>query len=162
MEQENPIILSLYPDSRGIGYVCLQVPKGLYDYGITTAKPISNRRLLKRTEKFIDHFKPKIVVLREQAKETNSDRNNKLIDAIVTLAGEKELQVFRYSKQQIRDVFEVFGASTKFGIVEQILKTFPDLAYRAPKQKKWYEREDYNMTLFNAVALALTHVYLSE
>lgn len=162
MVKENPVILALYPTSIGFGYACLQVPKGLYDYGITTAKPISNRKLLRRTERFMDHFQPKVVLLREPGKVFNGDRNEKLIRAISTLADEKGLQVFSYTKQQMREVFELFGASNKQEMVEQILRTFPELAYRAPRKRKWYEREDYNMALFQAVALALTHTYLSE
>jgi Holliday junction resolvasome RuvABC endonuclease subunit len=162
MEYENPVILALYPSSIGIGYACLQIPDHLFDFGITTSRPISNRKLLQNTEKFMDHYKPKLVLLREVTGARNGNRNDKLIEAISTLAHEKGLQVHRYTKGQIKDVFEVFGAFTKFEMAQKIVKMLPDLAPRAPKERKWYEKEDYNMTLFNAVSLAVTHTHLSE
>jgi hypothetical protein len=162
MENPNPVLLALYPNSIGIGYACLQLPDYLFDFGITTAKPVKNRKLLANAEKFMDYYKPKIILLKETATSKRSHRNNQLIEAITTLAGEKGLQVFRYTKGQVTEVFEVFGARTKFEIVEKIISMLPELGIRAPKPRRWYEKEDYNMTLFNAVSLAVTHTHLSE
>ena len=162
MTQENPVILALYPNSIGIGYVCLQVPEKLIDYGIATIQPISNGKLLNRAERFMDYYKPKLVLLKETGSSKNSSRVNKLIEAITTLSGEKGLEVYRYTKKQIDDVFEVFGASTKYEMVEKIVKMLPDLAPRAPEARKWYEKEHYQMGLFNAMALAVVHTYLTE
>ena len=162
MEHENPVLLALYPNSIGMGYVCLQIPDYLFDFGVTSAKPISNRKLLRRAEKFMDFYKPKIILLKEVGRFANSGRTDKLIEAIATLAEEKNLPIYRYTKQQIKDVFEVFGATSKFEMVGKIVKMLPDLASRAPKQHKWYEKEDYNMVLFNAVSLAVAHAHLSE
>jgi hypothetical protein len=158
--EENPVILALYPNAIGIGFACLQIPDHLFEFGITTAKPISNRTLLKKAEKFMDYYKPHIVILKEIR--TAKMRNHKLIDAIETLSGEKSLKVFKYTKEQIKDVFEVFGATTQYEIVQKLVTMFPDLAHRTPKPKKWYEKEDYNMGIFNAVSLAITHRYLTE
>jgi Holliday junction resolvasome RuvABC endonuclease subunit len=162
MNPETPVILALYPNAIGIGYACLQIPERLLDYGIATVKPMSNSKLLTRTEKFMDYYKPKIILLRETGLSKNSGRTDKLIEAISTLSGEKDLPVYRYTKQQIKDVFEIFGAKSKFEMVERIVRMLPELGPRAPKQKKWYEKEDYNMVLFNAVSLAVTHTYLTE
>ena len=150
------------PNAIGIGYVCLQIPEKLIDFGITTVKPVSNGKLLSRVEKYLDYYKPKLVLLKEKASAKNSRRTDHLIEAITTLSGEKNLQVYRYTKGQIKDVFEIFGAKTKFDMVQKITKMLPDLAHRAPGDRKWYEKEDYNMALFNAVSLAVTHTYLSE
>jgi hypothetical protein len=117
MNEESPVILALYPNSVGIGYVCLQIPEKLLGYGVATAKPLSNSRLLKRTEKFIGYYRPKIIVLRETGASKNSLRSDKLIEAITTLSGEMGIKVFRYTKQQIKDTFEVFGAHTKYEMV---------------------------------------------
>jgi Holliday junction resolvasome RuvABC endonuclease subunit len=162
MNIENPVILALYPNATGLGYACLQIPERLLDYGIATVQPVSNGKLLIRAEKFMDYYKPKIILLKETGSAKNSRRTNKLIEAISTLSGEKDLPVYRYTKQQIKDVFEIFGAQSKFQIVEKIVRMLPELGPRAPKEKKWYEKEDYNMVLFNAVSLAIVHTYLAE
>jgi hypothetical protein len=162
MTYENPVILALYPNSVGVGHACLQVPERLIDFGVATVRPMSNGKLLKRVERFMDYYKPKIVLLREAGSSKNSGRSDKLIEAISTLSGEKGLQVYRYTKQQIKDVFEIFGATTKFEMVEKICKMLPDLKSRAPEARKWYEKEHYSMGMFNAVSLVITHTYLTE
>lgn len=162
MTNENPVLLALYPNSIGIGYACLQVPERLFDFGVTSVKTRSNGKLLKRAERFMDYYKPKVILIKEKETSKNAHRVNQLIEAVVTLSGEKGLPVYRYSRQQIKDVFEVFGASMKFEMVQKIVKMLPDLAYRAPKARKWYEKEDYNMAVFHAVSLAITHTYLTE
>ncbi|MBS1624073.1 MAG: hypothetical protein JST83_08650 [Bacteroidetes bacterium] len=162
MEHENPVILALYPNSIGIGYACLQIPGKLLDFGVTTSKPISNGKLLRRAEKFMDYYKPKLVLLKEVAATATSRRNDKLIEALATLSGEMGLSIYRYTNQQISDTFEVFGARTKYEMVDKIVQMLPDLKTRMPKVRKWYEKEDYNMVVFKAVALAITHCHLSE
>lgn len=161
METETPVILSLYPNTIGIGYACIQIPNGLLDFGITTSKPIANGKLLKRTERFMAYYKPQLVLLKETSSSQRSRRNDKLIEAIATLAGEMGLPVFRYTRQQVQETFEVFGANTKHEMVEKIIQMLPDLSVRRPRERKWYEKEDYNMGLFNAVALAITHAHLT-
>jgi hypothetical protein len=162
MTHENPVILALFPNSVGIGYACLQVPERLFDFGVVTVKPMSNSKLLKRAERFMDYYKPKIILLKEPEATKKSHRVDKLIEAITTLSGEKGLKVYRYTRQQIKDVFEVFGAHTKFEMVQKIVAMLPDLKARAPKERKWYDKEHYQMVLFNAVALAVTHTHLTE
>lgn len=157
-----PVLLALFPNSIGIGYVCLQVPDRLFDYGVATTKPVLNGKLLKRVERFMDYYRPKVILLKEVTEQGNGKRTDKLIEAITTLAGEKDIAVFRYTRQQVNDVFEVFHATTKHEKVQKIAQMLPELAHRAPRDRKWYEKEDYNMALFNAVALAVTHTHLTE
>jgi len=38
----------------------------------------------------------------------------------------------------------------------------PELKYRAPKAWKLWTSEDYNMGIFNALSVALTHAYLND
>ncbi len=160
MEAKTPVILALYPNTIGIGYACLQIPNGLLDFGVTTAKPISNSKLLRRAEKFMDYYKPQLILLKETASSSRSGRTDKLIEAITTLGGEMGLPVYRYTREQVQDTFEIFGAKTKHEIVEKIIEMLPDLAVRRPRERKWYEKEDYSMGLFHAVALAITHAHL--
>ena len=162
MTSENPVLLALYPNSIGIGFACMQVPERLFNCGVVTVKPLSNEKLLRRAERFMNYYKPKIILLKETELSKKNIRVNKLIEDIATLSYEKGLPIYRYTKGQIKDVFEVFGASTKFEMVEKIIKMLPILESRAPEVREWYEKEHYQMGLFNAVALAVTHTHLTE
>jgi hypothetical protein len=62
----------------------------------------------------------------------------------------------------MRDVFEQFGAKSKYEIANKIVTWFPQLVSRAPKIRKPWMDEDYNMGIFDALALAITHKYLTE
>lgn len=162
MTDENPVILALYPNTVGIGYVCLQIPQRLLGYGIITVKSLNHSKFLRRAEKIMSYYCPKVIILKEMDTSRHYARANKLIDAITTLACEMNMEVFRYSPRQIKETFDVFGAKTKFEMANKIIQMLPDLAVRAPKLKKWYEREDYRMVLFDAVSLAVTHAHLNE
>ena len=156
------LVLAFYPSSRGLGYVCVRIPQTLKDFGVLTVRPFSRGRILKHVERFIEFHRPHIVILRDPDKAlANSKRIEKLVDAITTLAGEYKLPVFRYSREQIKEVFVNFGAQTKQEIVHKIIEWFPDLASRAPKMREWYKPEDYHMETFDSLALAIAHEYLT-
>ena len=158
------IVLSLYPNSRGMGYACIEKPAKLLDSGIITIKPPSNEKILKRVRKFVEYFKPTIVILRDFPKFTTyrGRRLEMLLHDIVKIAEEKKIPIHRYGRQQIRDVFEIAGASTKYEISQKLIEQFPILASRAPRVRKLWMDEDYNMGIFDAVSLAITHQYLTE
>ena len=156
------LVLAFYPSSRGLGYVCVKIPQTLKDFGVLTVRPFSRGRILKHVERFIEFHRPYIVILRDpESASANSKRVEKLLNAIITLAGEYNLPVYRYSRQQIKEVFENFGARTKHEIAHKIIEWFPDLASRAPKMREFYQKEDYHMETFDSLALAITHEYLT-
>jgi Holliday junction resolvasome RuvABC endonuclease subunit len=73
-----------------------------------------------------------------------------------------DIPIYSYTREQVKDVFEVFAARNKQEIAEWIGTYFPALTGKVPKPKKFYEDEDFNMGIFDALALALTHEYLSK
>jgi len=52
--QTNELILALYPNSAGMGYVICENPKELIGYGVARIKMITKDVHLKRLEKFFD------------------------------------------------------------------------------------------------------------
>lgn len=159
MTSDSPVILALYPVSGGMGYACIQVPERLLDYGVTKITPVSNSKALSRAEKYMQYYRPQVVLIRESGKGQKAERARKLNQAIETLAGEMGMEVYRYSREEVSQTFEVFGATSKHGMVSKILEFLPELAHRTPKERKWYEKDDYNMPIFDAVALAITHAH---
>jgi hypothetical protein len=164
MNNEQNIILSIYPNTRGFGYVCLESPKNLIDYGIVTIRPICNRRIMKRIKKIVSYFRPVLVLVQDCDKKYSRQGNRikNLIDNIVAFAKENNIPVVQYSREQIRDVFEQFEAKSKYQIANKIIEWIPELEPRKPKARKLWMSEDYNMGVFDALSLALTHYYMSE
>lgn len=157
------IILALYPNARGLCYACIEMPTTILDYGITNPLPFSTQQFIKRIEKFIDFYRPKIVVVRDLSGDTYRGKQAiQLIESIAKLSAEKGLPVHCYTRKQIREVFEVHDAKSKHEISQKIISWLPDLAPLAPKPRKFWMPEDHRMGIFDAVALAITHDYLTE
>jgi Holliday junction resolvasome RuvABC endonuclease subunit len=160
-EKDSHVVLAVFPNVRGFGYACIDVPTKLMEYGSIRIKQVSkgNGKILKRVQKFIEFFKPEVVILRDCKK--SYPRGYELIKKITAIAVENNIPVYKYSRLQVRDVFEIWGLKTKQEIAIKITEIFPDLTSRLPKIKKSYQEEDRNMVMFDAVALALTHEYLN-
>lgn len=164
MKKDKVIVLALYPSTRGVGYVCLESPQNLKEYGVVTIRPIFNGKVLERIEKFIEFFNPHVIVIKDYG-EDYSEKNMRgaaLIESVAKFAGEMNVPVHRYTRQQIRDVFEQFGAKSKFEIAHKIISWFPQLRTHAPRIRKPWMAEDYHMGEFDAISLAVTHQYLAN
>lgn len=164
MKDDVITVLALFPNARGIGYACIENQKKLLDSGMVQVYPIGNGKILKRVIKFVDFYKPTLVVVQDCDSDTerHSDRVKRLVEDIAKHAKANKLPVYRYTRQQIRDAFEIFGAKTKMEIAHQITEWFKQLKPLAPTIKKNYMTEHYSMGVFDAVSLAVTHHYITE
>lgn len=164
MQTINKVVYAVYPNANGFGFVYMDSPRKLLDFGTVRINPISNMKVLARIKRALDYFRPTIVIVPDP--EGNSSRIGKrvkkLINLIVDFAKEEKLPVFQLSRDQIKDVFRVFGATTKYEISQVILKEFNELETRKPKRRELWTSEDYNMAIFDALSLALTWYYLNE
>lgn len=160
MEKEK-ILLAIYPNTKGFGFACLESPQNLLDSGVFNVRPLRNDRLLKRIKFFIDFHEPEIILLRETSSSYDTKgRHKRFSDELELFAAERDITVHYYNREQIRQVFEVFGATTKIEIARKLCSWFSELVPRMPKPRKSYKEEDYNFGVFNAVSLAVTHQYL--
>lgn len=163
-QSENPkIVYAIYPNANGFGYVYMDGPRKLLDFGIVRLNPICNFRLLDKIKNSIEYFKPTVLILLDP--EGNSSRTGnrirKLIEKITDYAKQENLQLEQISRDQIRDVFENFGVITKFEISQWLLTEFKQLETRRPKQRKLWTSEDRNMALFDSLSLAITWYWLN-
>ena len=158
----SPMHITLYPNAFGMGYVISESPKELINYGIARITPLRKDIYVKRLLKYIQHYKPCLIVLRGYTgRETRtSKRVMKVIDAFVKEAEKLELPVHRYTRNDIKEVFKQFGNSTKYGISKTICSWYPELKHRMPNMRKNTQAEHYQMGVFDAFALMLTHHYM--
>ena len=165
MNEETVIILALFPNTRGLGYACLVMPeKKLKDSGVLTIRPICNSKILERIKTFIDFFKPEIVVIKDYGSDYSRQerRGARLVESITKYAKEMRLPVYHYTRQQVRDIFEQFGAKSKTEIAQRIIVWLPELEFHAPRIRKNTMAEEYYMGEFDAISLAITHRYITE
>jgi hypothetical protein len=77
------------------------------------------------------------------------------------MARQKHIDVATYSKEEIASVFEGQGARTKYDIARAIAHMFPELARRLPRRRRIWQGEQYQMAIFDAAAIGVTHLVLS-
>lgn len=155
-------ILALYPNRRGTAFACVELPRELLDQGVINVGPLSFGREMRRLRKYVEFFQPDIVVMRDEGGAVLSPRVTELIREVQELANEKGVDFTQYSREQIRHVFEQFGASTKYEIAKKIIEWLPQLSDSEPRIRKAWQDEQYHMSIFDAVSLAVTHEYLGD
>lgn len=166
MTAVHDLTLAIYPNAIGFGYAVMLNPRNPIDVGVAKVHPIDNLVCLKRIRSLLDKFHPRAIVLQElEGKHSRkSPRVKRLIKDIRRLAENLGVRVYTYSREQIKLVFSEFDrqAVSKYQVAHVIGRYLPELSHRLPKYRKAWMAEDYNMGLFDAVSLLITHYYVEE
>jgi hypothetical protein len=157
-------IFAIYPNANGYGFVFMKDARTLIDYGSVRINPISNRATLSRVQKTLIFLKPSILIMQDpKGKHSRTGKRVKnLIKRIVRIAKDQKLPIKLFTRDQVRHVFEQFGAKTKYEISQILLTEFTELASKAPKKRKLWTSEDRYMAIFDALSLATTWFYLNN
>lgn len=156
-------ILALYPNRFGISYALFDNPEDLVEVGNGYIRPTCNKKALERAKKYLDYYRPSIVITRNLSDlrgSSKSKRIDSLIEKICKAARQKDLKVYQYTRSQIMEVFNQFQAKTKYQIMKCILNWYKQLEkYEIPKRKEWMSDKP-NTGIFDAVSLAMTHYFM--
>jgi Holliday junction resolvasome RuvABC endonuclease subunit len=154
-------ILAIDPSTRGLGFAVLEGANGLIDWGVKETKTDKKTRSLKLIAELIERYQPSVVVVEDHAGKGSRrcKRVAGLIDDIHELAMKGKVRVKSFSRAKVKKAFSESGASNKYEIAKAIAERFPELAPRLPRFRKPWMSEDYRMSIFDAVALALTFFF---
>jgi hypothetical protein len=163
-KQNNKVILAIYPNTFGIGYVVSSGPNEILDYGLKTVKSKELKTYRKKIDWLLEYCKPDIVLVQDYQKNNRivSKRTHKLLAELKTKSQAMGLKIHSYSRSQIKQVFLAFESESKYDIAMQILKWYPMLEPRKPKKRTAWLSEHYQMGVFDAFSVLLTHHYLSN
>jgi hypothetical protein len=163
-KQKNKVILALYPNTFGIGYVICSGPKDIIDFGMKTVKSKELKAYREKIDWLFDFCKPDIVLVQDYPKNNKivSKRTHKLLDELKTKARAQNLAIHSYTRNQIKQVFSAFKAESKYEIAMHILGWYPMLKPRKPSPRTAWMSEHYQMGVFDAFSVMLTHYYLSN
>lgn len=163
IDKTNNVFLSFYPNTRGFGYACTEGPSEVIDCGVATVRPVGNDKLIERARRFIEYYEPTLILVQngDGKYSRQGKRVSSLIREIISFAAKEQIPIKQYTREQVRFVFEQFGAKTKYEVAQKIISWLPEMKYREPKARKIYTSEDYNMGVFDALSLVFTHIYLS-
>jgi Holliday junction resolvasome RuvABC endonuclease subunit len=150
-------VLAIDPSTRGFGFAILEGPEKLIDWGVKETKKNKNRMTLKLVADLIERYQPSMVVVEDYQEKGSrrSQRVSELINDISKLASNRKIRVRSVSRAKVKLAFAESGASNKHEIETAIAGRFQELAPRLPRFRKPWMSEDYRMSIFDAVALAI-------
>lgn len=154
-------LIAVYPNTTGFGYVILNEKGEILDYGITVVRPIKNDKCMEKIREVVSYFQPSILILEDYENSIKSDRVKELIKEISNCVT-TDIKSYKYTRVQVKDTFELFGARNKYEISQKISEIYPELKTKLPNKRRPWEPENYYQGIFDAMALILTHQYLSD
>lgn len=159
------MVLSIAPVSRGFGYAVYENLDVLVDWGIKEVRGVAerNEKCAKLVANLLALHRPATVAL-EDWRDVRSRRRGRIKTLLALIAANAEAEgipVALYPRTEIKSVFEGQGAKNKHDIARVIARLMPELAPQLPKRRRTWESERYQMALFEAVALAITHLALT-
>ena len=153
-------ILSVAPRSRGFGYAVIEAPQRLIDWGTRSARAQKATRTWKGIATLIDAFQPDLLVLEDTQDHASrrSKRIRKLLTGLMVKASRRRIEVAAVPAAAVRLVFRELHAFNKDEIARVLVSHFPELAPRLPPRREPWMSEDERMSIFDAIALAITHI----
>ena len=148
-------VLAIHPVSRGFGFVVLEGPEDLIDYGVAQLKHYDQERCLSRVASLMARCEPSLLLTEDPKCFHRSARTVALLTGTRELARAKKVRWQKPSRKQVRTSRR--GAQTKYQRAVIIAERFPELASRLPPKRKPWQSEDVRMAMFTACALALTY-----
>jgi len=154
-----PRVLAIDPTTKGFAYALLEGPSLLIDWGLTQVEGRKHSNCLLRLEKLIERYAPDVLVLEDYrgAGSRRCTRIKRLIRSAAILARRDQLQTKQFSRGRVRRFFSPTAVPTKQAIATAVAERFPELAPRLPRIRKPWMSEDERMSIFDAVALAVTY-----
>jgi hypothetical protein len=153
-------ILALDPMTRGFGYVIFEEPFHLVEHGFSRIEGDKYMATLAHFEKLLAEFSPETVVL-EDAEAPSSRRHDRVRDLIKGLADlgrERGVTVALLPRAAVVARFSSGKKrATKRMIAETLVRHFPEMRFKLPRPRKIYESKHERMSLFDALALAVTY-----
>ena len=151
-------ILAFDPNYRGFGWAVLETePLTLVDWGISSCKREKGNRCTAVIDTMIQVYDPSIVVIEDCAgmNTVRCKAIRSMLNQITRTARRLKKRVVRISRNDVRLHFAKTGATTKQAIAEDIAERFPELKPWLPKPRELGYSEEYNMSIFDAVAIGL-------
>jgi hypothetical protein len=159
--EDEPRVVAIDPTSRGFGYAVLEGPGFLVDWGTKDAGRADDAKSLFHTAALIKHYRPDVVVLEDtrDAASRRCERVRNLIATVERFALDAGIAVTLIARHQVQHLFGASAATTKYRVASLIAGHFAELAPRVPPIRKPWMSEDARMSIFDAVAFALTYFF---
>lgn len=153
-------VLAFHPTTHGYAFVLFEAPDAPFDWAVREIRGRDkSRKTLEALRQLVERYHPDVVVTDQVSPKDSrrTSRMRRLHRRIEHLAATQGIELQRFTRRDIRAVFECSGAVTKHEIAEAIAAMIPAFAHRLPRKRKIWMSEDPRQGLFDAAALGLCH-----
>ena len=154
-------ILGIDPGNRGFGFVVVEWPLRVTDWGVKATRTNQESATLQKISHLLKRYQPTALVLEDCAAQAvrRCQRIKLLTLAIEEFTKREGVKVRLISNERVKQAFKAFGAVTKHEMAQTVAKHLPDLASSLPRRRRPWMSEQYRMSIFDAAALVLTYFY---
>jgi len=154
-------ILAIDLRPKQFGYAVFEGPKRLLDMGGASYRPggvVGAAAARRSIVRLASVFLPSVIVVKRirQKISRNSPGVEPILRAIRSEAVSRSIPVCLITRKEIREVFSAFRSKNKYEIATMLVRIFPELLWKLPPERKFYESEHPGMSAFDAVALGYT------
>lgn len=162
--KRSSLILAIYFQTKGFGFVVLE---RLFPVDWGTPEVVGSdraKRCLRQIDALLKLHTPEVVVLQNTSKTgtRRAPRIQALNHRTLELVKRRGVPVRTYSREEVLECFAGLGATTKQQIAEAIAEYIPVLSLYVPPPRKPWKTADPRMGIFDATALACTHMQSSD
>ena len=160
MRRKIPIrILALDLHPRSFGYVVVESPRRLLDWGVSSYRgkhDAANVLVRKRLRQLLDLWRPAALVLHNPLKKSRrpNPKKDRLLERIVAEAKNQRIVVCEMVKSSVDYQGKIL---TKYENARRVAEHFPVLGWRMPPKRRAWESEHYRTSMFTAASLAITY-----
>jgi Holliday junction resolvasome RuvABC endonuclease subunit len=154
-------VLAIDPEPRGFGFAVVESnPIRLIDWGKVDCRFRPSTARLAKVQGLVDRYDVSAVVTEDcrGAMRLRAQAAQPFVNAVQKHFRKRSTRVVLYPRKRILQRFTPLGAKNKLEIAGLLAEEFPELACAVPPARKPWTREHYQMTVFDAVALAITHL----
>jgi hypothetical protein len=120
-------VLAIDPNHRGFGYVILEGPERLIDWGTRQVQGHKSRASIAAAGELISHYRPQILVLENMASKAcrRCGRVRELVEALDHYARERGLTVRKIAQTTVKRTFNPLSVRNKNQVARFIAARFP-------------------------------------
>jgi hypothetical protein len=155
-ERASARVIALDIRPQRIGYTVFEGPSRLLDWGVKRIRQKKTDRIMF----LLKTFRPSVLVLRRITRNSRRDLPavREMIRTVRHQARSLSIPSLFVSMARINRVLGPYVKKpTKQQYAAFIAECFPELAWQLPPRRKAWQREIWNMTLFDSAALGVTY-----
>jgi hypothetical protein len=113
-----------------------------------------------RFQRILDTYWPAAIVMRPHrtARDITIEGRRAVANTLRAVARQSGITIVDVRSAAVQNYFRSRNARTKYEIAHAVASLLPELAWKLPPQRKVWQAEHYRMTIFDAAAIALTHI----